>query len=77
MVSLYCSLRKDKMSKFSKEEIDAILGTDYPDNPLEGGLFQQHREQREKDKAAGHTKCGTSECCMKCKTSKLVKKDNA
>ena len=60
------------MCKFSKEEIDAILGTDYPDNPLEGGVFQLYREQGEKDKAAGHTKCGTSECCMKCKTSEIV-----
>ena len=60
------------MCKFSKEEIDAILGTDYPDNPLEGGLFHEYREQRAKDKAAGHTKCGTSDCCMKCKTSEIV-----
>jgi len=61
------------MAKFSKEEIEAIIGTDYPDNALEGGLFYEYREQRAKDKAAGHTKCGTSECCMKCETSKIFK----
>lgn len=32
------------MAKFSKEEMDAILGNNYPDNPLEGGLFQNYRE---------------------------------
>ena len=60
------------MAKFSKEEIEAILGNDYPDNPLEGGMFQNYREQKAKDMEDGHTKCGTSECCKQCKTSEIV-----
>ena len=61
------------MAKFSKEEMDEILGTEYPDNPLEGGLFQAYRDQKAKDVADGHTKCGTSDCCQMCNTSKLMK----
>jgi len=60
------------MAKFSKEEMDEILGTEYPDNPLEGGIFQAYRDQKAKDVADGHTKCGTSDCCMKCKTAEIV-----
>ena len=60
------------MAKFSKEEMDAILGDGYPDNPLEGGVFQNYRDQKAKDVANGHTKCGTSDCCMKCKTSDVL-----
>lgn len=62
------------MAKFSKEEMDAMLGSEYPDNPLEGGVFQSYRDQKAKDVADGHTKCGTSDCCMKCKTADLIKK---
>ena len=49
-----------------------MLGNDYPDNPLEGGMFQEYRKQKAIDEANGHTKCGTGDCCGGCKTAKVL-----